>query len=147
MASDDRAARRHVFEGRDGVGVEQAGHESNVRGGEQFDQLRKQSLSPEEIEEQEQTDAKAEAEKLRQENQLLRLRQDHPDAVDLIIGAMGTATLEEQVAFIGDDFTDVVPPQERTVIHFRVPRERGRYPFLCTFPGHWMVMNGILTVE
>jgi putative heme-binding domain-containing protein len=44
-------------------------------------------------------------------------------------------------------YTDVVPPQETTAIHFRVPRERGRYPFLCTFPGHWMVMNGELLVE
>lgn len=66
----------------------------------QFAQLQRQSLSPEEIAEQEQVDAKAENEKLRQENQLLRLRADHPDAVDLITGAMGTATLEEQVAFI-----------------------------------------------
>lgn len=66
----------------------------------QFAQLQRQSLSPEEIAEQEQTDAKAENEKLRQENQLLRLRADHAEAVDLITGAMGTATLEEQIAFI-----------------------------------------------
>jgi azurin len=44
-------------------------------------------------------------------------------------------------------YTDVVPPQGTTAIHFRVPRERGRYPFLCTFPGHWMVMNGEMLVE
>jgi hypothetical protein len=66
----------------------------------QFDQFKKASLSPEELEEQEQTDARTENEKLRQENQLLRLRANHPDAVDLITGAMGTATLEEQIAFI-----------------------------------------------
>jgi azurin len=44
-------------------------------------------------------------------------------------------------------YTDVVPPQGTTAIHFRVPQEKGRYPFLCTFPGHWMVMNGELLVE
>ncbi|MCI0456535.1 MAG: plastocyanin/azurin family copper-binding protein [Gemmataceae bacterium] len=44
-------------------------------------------------------------------------------------------------------YTDVVPPQGTTAIHFRVPGERGRYPFLCTFPGHWMVMNGEMVVE
>jgi azurin len=44
-------------------------------------------------------------------------------------------------------FTDVVPPQGRTTIHFRAPPEGGRYPFLCTFPGHWMVMNGEMIVE
>jgi putative heme-binding domain-containing protein len=44
-------------------------------------------------------------------------------------------------------YTDVVPPQGSMAIHFRVPGERGRYPFLCTFPGHWMVMNGEMLVE
>jgi azurin len=44
-------------------------------------------------------------------------------------------------------FTDVVPPQGKTTIFFRAPAERGRYPFLCTFPGHWMVMNGEMIVE
>jgi putative heme-binding domain-containing protein len=44
-------------------------------------------------------------------------------------------------------YTDVVPPQGKTVVHFRAPKERGRYPFLCTFPGHWMVMNGEMLVE
>lgn len=44
-------------------------------------------------------------------------------------------------------FTDVVAPRETTTIHFQAPSEKGRYPFLCTFPGHWMVMNGTLLVE
>ena len=44
-------------------------------------------------------------------------------------------------------YTDVVPPQGTAAIHFRAPGERGRYPFLCTFPGHWMVMNGEMLVE
>lgn len=44
-------------------------------------------------------------------------------------------------------YTDVVAPRETTTIHFQAPSEKGRYPFLCTFPGHWMVMNGTLLVE
>ncbi len=44
-------------------------------------------------------------------------------------------------------YTDVVPPGERFTIYFRAPEEPGDYPFLCTFPGHWMVMNGTLIVE
>jgi putative heme-binding domain-containing protein len=44
-------------------------------------------------------------------------------------------------------FTDVIPPQGNMTIHFRAPAARGRYPFLCTFPGHWMVMNGEMLVE
>lgn len=44
-------------------------------------------------------------------------------------------------------YCDVVPPKEEFSIHFRAPAEKGRYPFLCSFPGHWMVMNGQMTVE
>lgn len=44
-------------------------------------------------------------------------------------------------------WTDIVQPHERSTIYFHAPRERGRYPYLCTFPGHWMVMNGVMVVE
>ncbi|MFN9971834.1 MAG: plastocyanin/azurin family copper-binding protein, partial [Phycisphaerae bacterium] len=44
-------------------------------------------------------------------------------------------------------WTDVVPSGESFAISFRAPETPGRYPFLCTFPGHWMVMNGVMIVE
>ncbi len=44
-------------------------------------------------------------------------------------------------------YTDVVGPGEQFTISFRAPGTPGRYPYLCTFPGHWMVMNGELIVE
>jgi azurin len=44
-------------------------------------------------------------------------------------------------------YTDVVPPREEFSINFEAPDEPGRYPFLCTFPGHWLVMNGEMIVE
>jgi putative heme-binding domain-containing protein len=44
-------------------------------------------------------------------------------------------------------YTDIVPPQEQFAISFRAPKDPGRYPYLCTFPGHWMVMNGEMIVE
>ncbi|MFO0961114.1 MAG: plastocyanin/azurin family copper-binding protein [Isosphaeraceae bacterium] len=44
-------------------------------------------------------------------------------------------------------YTDVVEPQGQFTIHFRAPDRPGRYPYLCTFPGHWMVMNGEMIVE
>lgn len=43
--------------------------------------------------------------------------------------------------------TDIVPPAEKQTIYFPAPAQPGRYPFLCTFPGHWMVMNGVMVVE
>jgi azurin len=44
-------------------------------------------------------------------------------------------------------YTDVVEPGAEFSIHFQVPSTPGRYPYLCTFPGHWMVMNGELIVK
>jgi azurin len=43
--------------------------------------------------------------------------------------------------------TRVVDPQKTTTIHFNAPAQAGRYPYICTFPGHWAVMRGVLIVE
>jgi uncharacterized protein len=32
------------------------------------------------------------------------------------------------------------------IIEFTAPTEPGDYPYLCTFPGHWRMMNGVLKV-
>ena len=44
-------------------------------------------------------------------------------------------------------YTDVVLPKEKATVYFHAPQQPGSYPFLCTFPGHWLVMNGDLVVE
>jgi azurin len=44
-------------------------------------------------------------------------------------------------------WTDMVQPKAETTIHFHAPTEPGDYPYLCTFPGHWMVMHGVMKVE
>lgn len=44
-------------------------------------------------------------------------------------------------------YTDVVGSGESQTVFVNAPAEPGRYPFLCTFPGHWMVMNGEMIVE
>jgi azurin len=44
-------------------------------------------------------------------------------------------------------YTDMTNPKGEFVIHLTAPKEKGDYPYLCTFPGHWMVMNGVLKVE
>lgn len=44
-------------------------------------------------------------------------------------------------------YTDVVPPSDEFTIYFHAPEQPGRYPYLCTFPGHWKVMNGEMIVE
>jgi uncharacterized cupredoxin-like copper-binding protein len=51
---------------------------------------------------------------------------------------------------VSDDvlaYTDVVPPGKEFAIFLRAPESPGKYPFLCSFPGHWMAMNGVLSVS
>lgn len=43
--------------------------------------------------------------------------------------------------------TPLVDAGGSTVLRFRAPAEPGVYPYVCTFPGHWVVMNGKLTVK
>jgi azurin len=42
--------------------------------------------------------------------------------------------------------TSLVNPQETVKLRFTAPTEPGDYPFICTFPGHWSIMNGIMKV-
>jgi len=44
-------------------------------------------------------------------------------------------------------YSDIVPPGGEFAIFVTAPAEPGEYPYLCSFPGHWMVMNGVLQVE
>jgi azurin len=41
----------------------------------------------------------------------------------------------------------LINPGQKHTVEWNVPHEAGRYPFLCTFPGHWRVMQGELIVE
>lgn len=43
--------------------------------------------------------------------------------------------------------TRVIDPQKTTTIHFTAPEPPGHYPFVCTFPGHWAIMRGVLIVD
>ena len=41
----------------------------------------------------------------------------------------------------------VINPEEHFELNFKAPRKKGDYPFICTFPGHWQAMQGILRVR
>ena len=43
--------------------------------------------------------------------------------------------------------TDMVAPGKSFTIYFNAPAVAGEYPYICTFPGHWQVMSGVLKVE
>lgn len=42
--------------------------------------------------------------------------------------------------------TKLVNPEQTVKLRFTVPKDPGDYPFICSFPGHWRIMNGIMKV-
>ena len=38
-------------------------------------------------------------------------------------------------------------PQETKVLYFTAPKSEGNYPYVCTFPGHFQLMNGMMVVS
>lgn len=44
-------------------------------------------------------------------------------------------------------FTPILGGGETVTVEFQAPTEPGEYPFLCSFPGHFGQMNGVMYVE
>tara|TARA_R110002096_G_scaffold100173_7_gene221995 strand:- start:4454 stop:4921 length:468 start_codon:yes stop_codon:yes gene_type:complete len=42
--------------------------------------------------------------------------------------------------------TKLIQPGGTDVLELEVPAEAGLYPYLCTFPGHFALMKGVMTV-
>jgi len=42
--------------------------------------------------------------------------------------------------------SSLVDPDGSYELNIKVPSEPGDYPFACTFPGHWRIMNGVMKV-
>jgi putative heme-binding domain-containing protein len=42
--------------------------------------------------------------------------------------------------------TRLLQPKETDRLNFVAPKSPGKYAFVCTFPGHWAIMNGIMHV-
>ena len=42
--------------------------------------------------------------------------------------------------------TPVLKPDESAVLKFTAPKEKGIYPYVCTFPGHGLIMYGAMYV-
>ena len=43
--------------------------------------------------------------------------------------------------------TKLLGPGETEIINFKVPMETGSYEYVCTFPGHFAMMRGVMEVE
>ncbi len=42
--------------------------------------------------------------------------------------------------------TKLVNPNAKVTLRFTAPEEPGEYPYICTFPGHWRIMQGVMKV-
>ena len=42
--------------------------------------------------------------------------------------------------------SELVLPGQTRVLRFIAPERPGRYPYICTYPAHWQMMNGVLKV-
>jgi azurin len=75
-----------------------------------------------------------------------------PSVLDAFVAdAMQAATTDYVPQSRKDDMiahTRLLGPKEKDSVTFQAPKEPGRYPFLCSFPGHYQVgMKGDLIVE
>ena len=67
-----------------------------------------------------------------------RMLQDHPAAVKRGY----VPDIPEVIAA-----TALVFPGETEALDFTAPEKTGEYDFVCTFPGHWRIMKGVMTVR
>jgi azurin len=42
--------------------------------------------------------------------------------------------------------TPLINPAGKFTLTIKVPAITGDYPYICTFPGHWRIMNGVMRV-
>lgn len=61
------------------------------------------------------------------------------------IAAMETDYIPEDEAILA--YTPMANPGETVEVTFTAPSEPGNYRFICTYPGHFGTMQGVLIVE
>jgi azurin len=66
-------------------------------------------------------------------------------------GSMPPPMDDSKKAYIPDnpkvlDSLSMVQPEESATMTFTAPREPGEYDFVCTFPGHWVRMYGVMLI-
>jgi len=86
-----------------------------------------------------------------QHNVVIVQRDSYP-AFEKILTAMLTDPNAQKRGFVPESplvlfATSLVDPRQSTTLEFTAPTEPGEYPYVCTFPGHWFTMRGVLKVE
>ena len=72
---------------------------------------------------------------------------------DAEISTFAAAASAKPTEFMPDDLSKVIThtnmlgPGEKATLAFTAPTEAGNYPYICTFPGHFALMRGVLIVK
>jgi putative membrane-bound dehydrogenase-like protein len=85
------------------------------------------------------------------QHNLLIVRPGTVEAVGALADAMARAPDAAERNYVPPPpdvlfYTKLLDPGETEVLEFTAPRQAGDYPYLCTFPGHWRVMQGTMKV-
>lgn len=72
--------------------------------------------------------------------------------VGALADAMAAAPNAMAKAYVPDSgdiifATPLVDPHSKSEQAFTAPAKPGIYPYICTFPGHWRIMRGVMIVE
>lgn len=84
---------------------------------------------------------------------LLILQQGTPvESVGLAANEMAKSPEGAKNDFIPEDqrilySTKMLAPHSSETLRFLAPKKPGTYPYLCTFPGHWVLMKGEMIVK
>lgn len=88
-----------------------------------------------------------------QPHNFILLRPGKVDAVGAMANAMLTDPQAMAKSYIPDAAkadilanTKLVQPNQSETVEFVAPAEAGDYPYICTFPGHWLLMRGVMHV-
>ena len=66
-----------------------------------------------------------------------------------VLASGGSATNALPKSLLGEVIahSDLLGPGESETIEFNAPKEKGDYQYVCTFPGHFAMMRGIMEVR
>jgi azurin len=85
------------------------------------------------------------------QHNMVVLRPGTTEAVGALADALARTPDAAQVNYVPPTpdvmaFTKLVDPGESVTLEFVAPRQVGDYPYICTFPGHWRLMQGTMKV-
>ena len=86
------------------------------------------------------------------QHNMLVIRPGTTEAVGALADAMVTSPDAAELNYIPATpdvmwYTPLISSGESTVLEFTAPRQENDYPYICTFPGHWRVMQGVMHVS